>query len=186
MRLLTGLLFSLFAAVGCGADHPQQSVTTGPRNVRTPAGCARALSDGRYINDKLGVGCHFARFNGARVCIPDGLPVIISASCDPQGSPTGPGKVQVDLSKDHCATGLSRFVLTRKDNTAPLSCDDIEGHIREVLPEAAADQRIYLGADNLHCQPSGLSAKLPDFPFVKLVEPAVLLYEDDMPATVCP
>lgn len=177
------VLSLVLLAAACGPPDVH-SITTGPNIVRTPSGCARMLSDGRYINDKLGTACHFARFNGAKVCIPDGMPVIAGASCDPAGLPNGPARVQIDLSGGGCGTELSRFALSRDDDASPLACDDIKGRIREVVPERLADQRIYLGPDNAHCTPSILSAT-PAYPFVRLKVPEVLLYADDLPAEVC-
>lgn len=185
MSKTLSLSLAALLASACGPSEHAPTITTGPNIVRTPAGCARALADGRYINDKLGVACHFARFNGERVCIPDDLPTVIRASCDPNGGPYGPGKVQVDLSKDGCAKNLPRYVLSPKDKTKPVMCDDIEGTLREVIPETLKDQRIYFGPDNLHCEPSPLSAQLPDLPFVNLVAPSIVLYENDMPSEVC-
>lgn len=182
MRILMVLCVQA-SLLGCGADYPKP-ITTGPNIVRTPSGCARALSDGRYINDKLGVACHFAKLNGARVCIPDRLPVIAGASCIPTANPTGPGKVQIDLSKDGCGGMLGRYVLFPKDPAAPLKCDDFEGSIREVKPALSADQRTYFGPDNKNCKLSPLTATA-DYPYVDLVDPSVVLYENDMPAEVC-
>lgn len=182
MRLLV-LIAALSSILGCGPPEVQ-SVTTGPKIVRTPSGCARALSDGRYINDKLGVGCHFAKLNGARVCIPDGLPAVTGGSCIPTGDPTGQFKVTIDLSKDGCGAVPGRYVLFPKDKGAPPKCDDFEGTIREVKPALSADQRTYFGPDNKNCKISPLTATA-DYPYVDLVDPSVVLYENDMPSAVC-
>lgn len=176
-------LLAIVFLVSCGS-HQEAPITTGPRIVTTPAGCARKLSDGKFINDKLGVGCHFAKFNGARVCIPDGLSDVHAGSCIPTGNPTGVGKVQIDLTKDGCGGKVGRYVLSRTDKTAPLACDDYEGEIREVIPVLSADQGIYFGADNKNCTRSPLTAT-SQYPFVDLVAPSIVLYADDLPAEVC-
>ena len=173
----------LLLAAACGPPEVH-SVTTGPKIVRTPSGCARALSDGRYINDKLGTACHFAKLNGARVCIPDGLPVTAGASCIPTGNPTGPGKVQIDLSSAGCGGKLGRYVLFPKDPAAPVVCDDFEGSLREVVPALSTDQKTYFGPSNRDCKLSPLTAT-PDYPYVDLVDPSIVLYEVDLPYEVC-
>ncbi|HRI51118.1 MAG TPA: hypothetical protein PLW65_13145 [Pseudomonadota bacterium] len=182
MRALFMILTAFLYA--CGPAEQAPTITTGPNIVRTAAGCARPLSDGRYINDKLGVSCHFAKLNGARVCIPDGLPAVIGGSCIPTGDPTGQFKVTIDLSKDGCGAVPGRYVLFPKDTGAPLKCDDFVGSIREVKPALSADQRTYFGPNNRDCKLSPLTAS-PEYPYVDLVSPSIVLYEDDMPAEVC-
>lgn len=184
MKMQLRYIAAILGLVGCGSP-PSTPITTGPRIVTTPAECARKLSDGRFINDKLGVGCHFAKLNGARVCIPDGLAVVTAGSCIPNGIATGVGKVQIDLSADGCGGKVGRYVLFPTDKTAPLVCDDYRGSIRAVTPALSADQQIYFGADNKNCTRSPLAATA-DYPFVDLVGPSVVLYEDDFPSTVCP
>lgn len=181
MRIV--FVLAIVGLAGCGASS-SRPIATGPNIVTTPAGCARRLSDGRFIDDKLGVGCHFAKLNGARVCIPDGLPVAISGSCIPGGNPTGVGKVQIDLSAEGCGGKVGRYVLFLTDKTAPLVCDDYRGDVRQVIPALSVDQGIYFGADNKNCTRSPLTATA-EFPFVDLVDKSSVLYEDDFPAEVC-
>lgn len=141
--------------------------------------CATPAADGTYRDAHLGVSCHFEPLNGVRVCVPDDMPRIIGAVCDPKG---GPDRIWLDRNPD-CNEGTSLYAITRPSRV----CGNLTGLIQKVSPQPAADQRIFIyDPGTKSCTPSGYSAR-SEAPIYDRAPPPdpVFLSEKELPTTEC-
>mgnify|MGYP000376104423 FL=1 len=141
--------------------------------------CATPAADGTYRDAHLGVSCHFEPLNGVRVCVPDDMPRIIGAVCDPKG---GPDRIWLDRNPD-CNKGTSLYAIPRPSRV----CGNLTGLLQKVAIAVQPDQQIYVYDPQAKtCTPSGFSAR-SDSPIVDRA-PApdpVFLSEKDLASTVC-
>lgn len=151
---------------------PDMAAPPGPR-------CARRLSAG-FQDERLGVHCHFEPLNGVSVCVPDDMPRIIGAVCDPAG---GPDRIWLDRNPD-CNLGTSLYAIPRPSRV----CGNLTGLLQKVSAAVQPDQQIYAyDPQTKSCTPSGFSAR-SDSPIVdRAPAPApVFVSEKDLASVVCP
>lgn len=170
----------------CGGNHTTTLVApaTAPTvtvDMAAPQAprCAQKAADGTYRDIRLGVSCHFEPLNGVSVCVPDDMPRIIGAVCNPKG---GPDRIWLDRNPD-CNKGTSLYAIPRPSRV----CGNLTGLLQKVAVAVQPDQQIYVYDPQAKtCTPSGFSAR-SDSPIVDR-SPApdpVFLSEKDLASTVC-
>lgn len=164
--------------VGCGVDSDIHRVTTGTP-APTAQRCARRIDNALY-DDKLATACVFGTLDGKRVCLPIGMPRVISGMCDPKG---GPNRIWIDRAGGCGDNGASRYALS----TNTKACGELKGPIEIIADAVQPDQNVYLYDPQTHsCTPSGFVAKTSS-PIVDRAPPPAptYIYAGDLATQEC-